>query len=251
MVGSTTCCEPALAACVECVPSTPSSFNSRSAPVKCSAIVSCDNCCGPERGGVSMTEAERIVAWAERQGAGEELPAKRPQGRAGHLRHEDKQAIRLAYLEGGGRITRLALAAQFNVNRDTVCGLPAGQGIRGTPAATRAGTATGGVRPPQGERSACDQRMGRLARRRGTERRLPGGEGSAPPHQSNRAGREGGRLGDHGLHWRTRRRRQARRRRVIGVRSVSAPTSSAARIGIWPLCIRTPGFRCRAPHPPH
>ena len=66
-----------------------------------------------------MTEPERIVAWTERQ-AGGELPAKRPQGRAGQLRHEDKQAIRLAYLEGGGRITRLALAAQFNVNRDTV-----------------------------------------------------------------------------------------------------------------------------------
>ena len=35
-------------------------------------------------------------------------PARRPQGRAGHLSHEEKQAIRLAYLEGGGRITRLA-----------------------------------------------------------------------------------------------------------------------------------------------
>ena len=68
----------------------------------------------------TMTEAERIVAWAERHANCGELPAKRPQGRAGHLRHEDKQPIRLAYLEGGGRVTRLALAAQFNVNRDTV-----------------------------------------------------------------------------------------------------------------------------------
>ena len=67
-----------------------------------------------------MTEAERIVAWAERQAGDRQLSAKRPLGRAGHLRHEDKQAIRLAYLEGGGRVTRLALAAQFNVNRDTV-----------------------------------------------------------------------------------------------------------------------------------
>ena len=74
-----------------------------------------------------MTEAERIVAWAEEQAVGKELPTKRPQGRAGHLRHEDKQAIRLAYLEGGGRITRLALAAQFNVNRDTVAACLQGQ----------------------------------------------------------------------------------------------------------------------------
>ena len=74
-----------------------------------------------------MTEAERIVEWAERQAARGELPEKRSQGRAGHLRHEDKQAIRLAYLEGGGRITRLALAAQFNVNRDTVAACLQGQ----------------------------------------------------------------------------------------------------------------------------
>ena len=41
-----------------------------------------------------MTEAERIVEWAERQAARGELPEKRWRGRAGHLRHEDKQAIR-------------------------------------------------------------------------------------------------------------------------------------------------------------
>ena len=52
-----------------------------------------------------MTEAERIVTWAERQGTSGEMPAKRPQGRAGHLRQGDKQAIRLAYLEGGGRVS--------------------------------------------------------------------------------------------------------------------------------------------------
>ena len=75
----------------------------------------------------TMTEAERIVAWAERHANCGELPAKRPQGRAGHLRHEDKQPIRLAYLEGGGRVTRLALAAQFNVNRDTVAACLQGQ----------------------------------------------------------------------------------------------------------------------------
>ena len=74
-----------------------------------------------------MTESERIVAWAERQAGEQALPAKRPQGRAGHLRHEDKQAIRLAYLEGGGRLTRVALAAQFNVNRDTVAACLQGQ----------------------------------------------------------------------------------------------------------------------------
>jgi hypothetical protein len=67
-----------------------------------------------------MTEAERIAAWAETQTEDAEPPAKRPQGRTGHLRHEEKQAIRLAYLEFGGRVTRVALATQFGVNRETV-----------------------------------------------------------------------------------------------------------------------------------
>ena len=74
-----------------------------------------------------MTEAERIASWAERRTSNREVPARRPQGRAGHLSHEEKQAIRLAYLEGGGRVTRLALAAQFNVNRDTVAACLQGQ----------------------------------------------------------------------------------------------------------------------------
>ena len=55
-----------------------------------------------------MTEGERIVSWAECRTSDRDPPARRPQGRAGHLSHEEKQAIRLAYLEGGGRITRLA-----------------------------------------------------------------------------------------------------------------------------------------------
>ena len=67
-----------------------------------------------------MTESERIVAWAERQTGEAGPPAKRPQGRAGHLTETERQAIRLAYLESGGRVTRVALALQFNVNRDTV-----------------------------------------------------------------------------------------------------------------------------------
>jgi hypothetical protein len=45
---------------------------------------------------------------------------KRPEGRAGHLSAEEKAAIRDAYFEQGGKITRIALAEQFNVNRDTV-----------------------------------------------------------------------------------------------------------------------------------
>jgi hypothetical protein len=44
----------------------------------------------------------------------------RPEGRAGHLTAEERHAIRMAYLETGGTVTRLALAEQFNVNRDTV-----------------------------------------------------------------------------------------------------------------------------------
>ena len=65
-----------------------------------------------------MTDAERIAAWRRADGA--EPLAKRPQGRAGHLTHDEKQAIRLAYLEQGRRTTRQALAAQFNVNRETL-----------------------------------------------------------------------------------------------------------------------------------
>ena len=44
----------------------------------------------------------------------------RPEGRAGHLTDEQRHAIRMAYLETGGTITRVALAERFNVNRDTV-----------------------------------------------------------------------------------------------------------------------------------
>jgi hypothetical protein len=67
-----------------------------------------------------MTEADRIVAWAERQTGETSMPARRPEGRAGHLSSEEKAAIRVAYLESGGTITRKALAVQFGVNRDTV-----------------------------------------------------------------------------------------------------------------------------------
>jgi hypothetical protein len=44
----------------------------------------------------------------------------RPEGRAGHLTPEEKTAIRLEYLEHGGRMSRKAIAAKFRVNRDTV-----------------------------------------------------------------------------------------------------------------------------------
>jgi hypothetical protein len=66
-----------------------------------------------------MTEAERIAAWAERQ-TGEAPVSKRPQGRPGHLSDNERQAIRLAYLEAGGRVTHKELAAQFSVHRDTI-----------------------------------------------------------------------------------------------------------------------------------
>jgi hypothetical protein len=66
-----------------------------------------------------MTEAERIVAWAERH-TGEAPVSKRPQGRAGHLSENERHAIRLAYLEAGGHVTQKELAVQFNVHRDTV-----------------------------------------------------------------------------------------------------------------------------------
>ena len=50
----------------------------------------------------------------------QEGPPVRPEGRAGHLTPEEKMAIRLEYLEHGGRSTRKAIAAKFRVNRDTV-----------------------------------------------------------------------------------------------------------------------------------
>ena len=50
----------------------------------------------------------------------QERPPVRPEGRAGHLTPEEKIAIRLEYLEHGGRMTRKAIAAKFRVNRDTV-----------------------------------------------------------------------------------------------------------------------------------
>lgn len=48
------------------------------------------------------------------------VPAKRPEGRAGHLSEQEKTAIRLAYLEAAGTKTYKQLAAEFGVNRDTV-----------------------------------------------------------------------------------------------------------------------------------
>jgi hypothetical protein len=50
----------------------------------------------------------------------QERPPVRQEGRAGHLTPEEKTAIRLEYLEHGGRMTRKAIAAKFRVNRDTV-----------------------------------------------------------------------------------------------------------------------------------
>jgi hypothetical protein len=44
--------------------------------------------------------SESIANWAERQEA-----AKKPVGRAGHLSAEQKQAIRLTYIESGGTLT--------------------------------------------------------------------------------------------------------------------------------------------------
>ena len=49
--------------------------------------------------------------------------ARRPHGKAGHLTAEEKQAIGLAYLEAGGQVTNVALAAHFHVNRDTIAGV--------------------------------------------------------------------------------------------------------------------------------
>ena len=76
-----------------------------------------------------MTHAERIAAWSERRADGAAPLAKRPQGRAGHLTHDEKQAIRLAYLEQGRRTTRQGLVGQFNVNRDTVAACLQGPGF--------------------------------------------------------------------------------------------------------------------------
>ena len=50
----------------------------------------------------------------------QDRPPVRPEGRAGHLTPEEKTAIRLEYLEHGGRMSRKAIAAKFRVNRDTV-----------------------------------------------------------------------------------------------------------------------------------
>jgi hypothetical protein len=63
---------------------------------------------------------ERIVEGAEQQAEPAPVPARRPEGRAGHLTPEEKLQIRLAYLESGGPRTYKALAAEFGVNRDTV-----------------------------------------------------------------------------------------------------------------------------------
>src|SRR5215471_3881416 len=43
----------------------------------------------------------------------------KPQGRTGHLSPEEKNAIRLAYLESGGTLTFIELGRRFNVNRET------------------------------------------------------------------------------------------------------------------------------------
>jgi len=55
------------------------------------------------------------AGWAQRRASG-----CKPQGAAGHLSPEQKQQIRLAYLESAGDVTYVALAKQFGVNRDTV-----------------------------------------------------------------------------------------------------------------------------------
>ena len=57
---------------------------------------------------------ELIAQWASRQ------EEKKPQGRAGHLSHEEKTVIRLAYLESGGTETYIELGRRFSVNRETV-----------------------------------------------------------------------------------------------------------------------------------
>jgi uncharacterized membrane protein len=62
---------------------------------------------------VSEQTAEQIVRWAEGQD--------RKKGGAGmHLAPDQKQSIRLAFLEARGKMTRIQLAEQFGVNRETV-----------------------------------------------------------------------------------------------------------------------------------
>ena len=64
---------------------------------------------------------DQIAKWAEQQ-----ADAKKPQGRAGHLSPEQKQAIRVAYLETGGAVTysemgrRCGTVIGRQVNRETV-----------------------------------------------------------------------------------------------------------------------------------
>ena len=64
---------------------------------------------------------DQIAKWAERQ-----ADAEKPQGRAGHLSPEQKQAIRVAYLETGGAVTysemgrRCVAVIGREVNRETV-----------------------------------------------------------------------------------------------------------------------------------
>lgn len=78
---------------------------------------------------MSNQTAEQIATWAERQDdvKGQTEPAK-PRGAAGHLSAEQKQRIRVAYLESGGQLSCTQLGARCAtvpgveraVNRETV-----------------------------------------------------------------------------------------------------------------------------------
>ena len=82
---------------------------------------------------MSEQTADQIVQWAERLvPTAAEPPVDggggKPQGKAGHLSAEQKQAIRVAYLETGGSVTyaemgrRCAVIIGREVNRETVAG---------------------------------------------------------------------------------------------------------------------------------
>jgi hypothetical protein len=67
-----------------------------------------------------MTYQDNDQDTDEEKAVRQERPPVRPEGRAGHLTTEEKTAIRLEYLEHGGRMSRKAIAVKFRVNRDTV-----------------------------------------------------------------------------------------------------------------------------------